>query len=110
MPTFSLPVIGGFAASILGQIIALALLPATRGFTALWPTLACIGVFVASLAVSARLIHGGVELSALTPIATVAIQLFVLVIGIAVYGESASTLKVVLLLAAAIMIGVAVRS
>ena len=109
MPTLSLPIIAGFAVTVLGQIAALALLPATRGFTAVWPTLGCIFLFVFSLGVSARLVHSGIELSLLTPIATVAIQLFILVIGIAVYGESASLAKIALLVIAAFLIGAATQ-
>ena len=109
MTTLSPSIIAGFAVTVLGQIAALALLPATRGFTALWPTVGCILCFVFSLGVSARLVHSGVELSSLTPIATVAIQIFILFIGIAIYGDSASPIKIGLLLCAAVMIGAATR-
>jgi small multidrug resistance pump len=109
MASFSIPVLAGFAATVMGQIGALALLPLTRGFTALGPTIACIALFVVSLGISARLVNSGVELSSLTPIATVAIQLFILFIGIAVYGEPASPIRIALLFAAALMIGVATR-
>lgn len=109
MTSLSPAIISGFAVTVVGQILALALLPATRGFTAIGPTILCVALFVASLGVSARLVHGGVELSALTPIATVAIQLVVLAIGILVYGEAASGMKIGLLLCAAVMIGFATR-
>lgn len=109
MPTLSLPIIAGFAVSILLQFVALALLPATRGFTAVWPTLGCTLFFVISLAVSARLVHNGVELSILTPIVTVSLQIFVLIVGMTIYGESASLTKIGLLLGAAVMIGAATR-
>jgi small multidrug resistance pump len=102
-------IIASFAITVLGQILALALLPVTRGFTAFWPTFACVACFIFSLFVSARLVHGGVELSSLTPIATVAIQIFILAISIMIYGESASALRIGLLLSAAVMIGAATR-
>jgi small multidrug resistance pump len=107
--TFSVPIIAGFAISIVGQFIALALIPATRGFIAVWPTLGCILCFIGSLWVSARLVHAGVELSILTPIITVALQIFVLVVGITIYGESASLTKIGLLVCSAVMIAAATR-
>lgn len=109
MPTLSPSVIAGFAVTIIGQFIALALIPATRGFTAVLPTIACVLLFVGSIAVSARLVHGGVDLSVLTPIITVSLQLAILVVSIAIYGESASLAKIVLLVCAALMIGAATR-
>ena len=109
MPAFSPLIILGFAVSIVGQFIALALVPATRGFTAIVPTLICVVCFVGSLAVSARLVHSGVELSLLTPIVTVALQIFILIVGIAIYHEAASPAKIGLLVCAALMIGVATR-
>ncbi len=109
MPTFSLPVIGAFAATIFGQFVALSLIPATRGFTAILPTIFCILSFVISIGISARLVHSGIELSVLTPIITVSLQIAILVVGIAFYGESASLAKVMLLVCAALMIGAATR-
>jgi len=102
-------IIAGFAITILGQFVALALIPATRGFTSIVPTMACVLFFIASLAISARLVHSGVELSLLTPIATVVLQILVLAVSIIVYKESASPMKIGLLLGAALMIGAATR-
>ena len=109
MLTLSPAIIAGFVVTILGQFLALALIPATRGFTAVVPTLACIALFVISLGISARLVYSGVELSLLTPIATVVLQLLVLAVSIIVYHESASPWKIGLLLCAALMIGAATR-
>ena len=105
MSTLSPQLVAGFAVTIVGQIAALSLIPATRGFTAVLPTVACSALFIFSLAVSARLVHSGVELSLLTPIATVLIQISVVIIGITVFGESASPARIGLLLCAALMIG-----
>ncbi len=109
MQGLSPSIVAGFAATILGQFLALALIPATRGFTAILPTAACISLFIVSLAISARLVFAGVELSLLTPIATVVLQILVLAVSILVYGESASPAKIMLLLVAALMIGAATR-
>jgi small multidrug resistance pump len=109
MPTFSLPVIGGFAATLIAQFVGLAVIPATRGFTAILPTIICIVSFVIGLGIMARLVHSGIDLSILTPIVTVSLQIFILVVGITIYGESASLGKIILLLCAAVMIGAATR-
>lgn len=109
MPTLSLPIIAAFAFTIVGQALGLSLIPATRGFTAIGPTIACILSFVLSFGVFARLVNNGVELSMLTPIITITLQLVVLVIGITVYHESASLAKIGLLLGATAMIAVATQ-
>lgn len=109
MSTLSLPVIGAFAFTIIGQAIGLSLIPATRGFTAVLPTIGCVVAFISSFAVFARLVNNGVELSMLTPIITVTLQLVVLVIGITVYHESASMAKIGLLLGATAMIATATQ-
>lgn len=101
--------LAAFVFTIAGQAIGLSLIPATRGFTAIWPTIACMLSFILSFAVFARLVNDGVELSMLTPIITVTLQLVVLVIGITVYHESASMPKIGLLLGAAVMIAAATQ-
>jgi small multidrug resistance pump len=109
VPTLSLAIVAAFAFTIVGQAIGLSLIPATRGFTAIWPTIACILSFVSSFAVFARLVNNGVQLSMLTPIITVTLQLVVLVIGITVYHESASLARIGLLLGATVMIAAATQ-
>ncbi|ATE64652.1 hypothetical protein [Rhizorhabdus dicambivorans] len=109
MPALSFPIIAGFIATVIGQFIALSLIPATRGFTAIWPTIICIVAFVVSIGISARLVHGGVDLSVLTPIITVSLQIGILIVAVTVYGESASMAKIGLLVGAALMIGAATR-
>lgn len=109
MQALSLPVIGGFLISMLSQFAGLALIPATRGFTAPWQTAACVAAFLLGIGVSARLVHNGVELSIITPLMTVALQLLVLVVATTFYGESASLLRIGLLICAALMVGAATR-
>lgn len=109
MPTFSLQIIGGFLLSMLSQFAGLALIPATRGFTALWPTVACISAFLVGIGISAQLVHNGVQLSIITPLMTVALQLLILVVAVTAYGEPASVAKIGLLVCAALMIGAATR-
>lgn len=107
MSTLSLPIIAAFAFTIVGQAIGLSLIPATRGFTAIWPTIACILSFVLSFGVFARLVNKGVQLSLLTAIVTVTLQLVVVVVGIIVYHQPASLTKIALLLGAAVIVAVA---
>lgn len=109
MQTLIFPVIGGFLLSMLSQFAGLALIPATRGFTAPVPTAACIAAFLLGIGISARLVHNGVELSIITPLMTVALQLLVLVVATTVYHESASLLRVGMLISAALMVGAATR-
>ena len=94
-----------FALSILGQFVGLMFLPASRGFTVPVATIGCIAGFVFSVAMSARMIHAGVALSALTPVGTVAIQLCAIAVGVLKYGESASPARLAMLVAAGAMIG-----
>lgn len=109
MPALTAPIILIYIISVFLQFAGLALIPATRGFTALWPTVGCISGFLIGLAVTAQLVERGVPLSSVTPMTTVALQLLILAVAIFVYGESASVLKIGLLVSAAIMIGVATR-
>lgn len=109
MQALTLPIIGGFLLSMLSQFAGLALIPATRGFTAPLPTAACIAAFLLGIGVSARLVHNGVELSIITPLMTVALQLLVLVVATTVYHESASFLRIGVLVSAALMVGAATR-
>lgn len=109
MANISLPMLGSFAFVIVGQALGLSLLPATRGFTAIGPTIACILSFILSFGVFARLINNGVELSMLTPIVTITLQLVVLVIGITVYQETASFAKIGLLIVSAVLIAAATQ-
>lgn len=107
MPTLTTPTIATFLGSLTFQFIGLALLPITRGFTAPWQTFLCLLAFLIGLTCSARLIHNGVELSLLAPLLTVLLQVLALIVGIAVYGESASFAKIGLVVLSALLIGVA---
>jgi small multidrug resistance pump len=107
MLNMPLPVIAMFAFTIFGQSLGLSLIPATRGFTAVVPTVVCIVSFISSFAVFARMVNGGVLFTSLAPVITVTLQLVVLIVGVVVYHEPASLSKIGLLVGAAIMIGMA---
>jgi len=96
-----------FVASAAFQILAVALLPRTRGFTLPLPTVACAVLFVLGIWMFARLYEGGAKLGIISPLLAAVIPLAVVGIGIFAYGESASPLRVALLVGACVLIGVA---
>jgi len=98
-----------FIGSILIQILGISLWPLTRGFTELWPTLASIAAQLIGNFMLCRLIYKGVPLSVLLPLASAAIPLTASAVGIIFYGESASILKVILLISACMLIALAGR-
>lgn len=63
-------VIAQFAVSVVLQVVALAMLPMTRGFTRPLPAIAVGGMFVVAIGLYARLVAGGVPLSVLVPMSS----------------------------------------
>jgi multidrug transporter EmrE-like cation transporter len=107
MPTLSPTLIGTFFVSIALQAAALSLLPITQGFSRPLPTIALIVLFVAGIGLLARIIATGVPLSILLPVSAAVVPLAVVAVAVTFYGEHASLLRVVLLIAACGLIGVA---
>ncbi|HVB37964.1 MAG TPA: SMR family transporter, partial [Vicinamibacterales bacterium] len=99
--------IGLVLATAGGQWVAVALLPRTEGFTRLIPTIGCAACFVFSAWAIARLTHGGADVSVVIPLIAAIIPLGAVAIGILLYREPASLLRVVLLLSACGLIGAA---
>ncbi len=99
--------IATFMVSVLAQLGAILLLPRTAGFTQLGPAVLCCLLFSLGGAALARLAHSGVELGILVPLMATIIPLATITIGIVAFGESASPLKLTLLGAACMLIGVA---
>jgi quaternary ammonium compound-resistance protein SugE len=106
---FLLRTITPFVAALAGQLGAVALLPRTQGFTAPVPTMACISIFVFSIWMIARISHSGASLSILVPLLNAIVPLGAVSIGMVVYGETASFLKIGVLVIACTLIGVASR-
>ena len=98
-----------FIAALAGQLGAIVLLPRTQGFTAPWPTVACLSVFAFSIWMIARVAHNGASLGILVPLLNAIVPIGAVAIGILLYSESASSLKIGMLLAACMLIGVASR-
>ena len=96
-----------FSASVAFQLAAMFVLPRTRGFTAPLPTLACAALFIAGIWMVARMYASGAKLGIMSPLLAAVIPLGVIAIGIFIYHESASPLRVALLIGACALIGAA---
>src|SRR5580698_1290232 len=96
-----------FAASVAFQLLAMVLLPRTRGFTVPLPTAGCAILFVCGIWMIARMYVSGAKLGIMSPLLAAVIPLGVIAIGILAYNESASPLRIALLLGACGLIGAA---
>jgi multidrug transporter EmrE-like cation transporter len=91
------------------QLVGVALLPRTQGFTQLGPTIAVLTVFALSYWILARIVHSGASLGILIPLLATIMPLATVAIGVVMYGESASVVKIGLLATACTLIGIASR-
>lgn len=107
MPTIPLHLVALFFASVGFQLLAVMLLPRTRGFTVLLPTVAAAIFFVCGIWMVARMYHSGAKLGIMMPLLAAVIPLGIIAIGVFMYGESASVLKIALLVGACGLIGAA---
>lgn len=96
-----------FAVSIVFQVIGISLLPATKGVTAIIPSLGCGISFLVGLGMMARLTNSGINLNILIPFMAATVPIFVIAVSILVYGESVSITKISLLVSACLVIGFA---
>jgi multidrug transporter EmrE-like cation transporter len=96
-----------FFGSVGFQLLAVMLLPQTRGFTRLLPTLGCAALFVCGIWMVARMYENGAKLGIVMPLLAAVIPVGIIGIGVFMYGESASVLKILLLLTACGLIGAA---
>lgn len=107
MPASAPLTIFQFIVAVAANIAALGLLPATQGFTRPLPTLGCLALFVVNLWLISRLIEGGAGLSLLMPLLAAVIPLSTMAMGIMIYGESASPMRIGLLIVACLLAGAA---
>lgn len=98
-----------FVGATVFQLFGVLLLPASKGMTQLLPTLGVALGYAAGVICMSRLIVSGVDLSILIPLITVTIMLSAVAVGIIFYGDSASPLKIGMLLVAALLIGASSR-
>ena len=96
-----------FAAAVLAQIISVALLPRTLGFSNVPATLACLIAFDLSLWLCARMSQAGMNLGLLIPAMSAVVPLASIAVGILVYHEPAMVPRTTLLAAACGLIGIA---
>jgi multidrug transporter EmrE-like cation transporter len=90
---------------IFGQLLGIYLLPRTVGLTRLLPTVACAACFVIAIGALARLSFKGVPLGILIPMSAAVVPLATIFMGMVLYGESASPLKLTLLIGACGAVG-----
>ena len=96
-----------FLASIIFQVSALAFLPLTKGYTNVVNSIICSVLFVIGIALLAKIISTGVRMSILIPLSAAAVPIAIVGVSLVFYGEPASALKIVLLLSACGIIGLA---
>src|SRR5450432_1811692 len=107
MPSIPARIYVLFFVSVAFQLAAMFILPRTRGFTAPLPTLACAVLFVCGIGAVARMYVSGAKLGIMSPLLAAVIPLGVIAIGVFAYNESASPLRIALLLGACGLIGAA---
>jgi multidrug transporter EmrE-like cation transporter len=98
-----------FTLVLVSQIIGVALLPKTQGYTHIGWSLPQLSMFAISFAAMARLIRNGVDLGILIPLLSTVMPLASVAIGILAYGESASPKRVAMLAVACLLVGLAAK-
>jgi multidrug transporter EmrE-like cation transporter len=98
-----------FAVILVSQIIGVALLPKTQGYTHIGWSLAQLSMFAISFAAMARLIRSGVDLGILIPLLSTVMPLASMGVGILAYGESASPKRLAMLTVACLLVGLAAK-
>jgi multidrug transporter EmrE-like cation transporter len=98
-----------FFVILTSQLVGVALLPKTDGYTNIGYSLAQLAMFGISFAAMARLIKHGVHLGILIPLLSTAMPLASVLIGIFLYKEAASLPRVAMLVVACVLVGLASR-
>jgi len=93
MQGLSVGIVLMFAGSVALQLFGITMLPLTKGLTVLLPSLGAALGFVGAIALLARLAYSGANLSVLIPLMSAVIPLAAIAIGVLIYGESVSMLK-----------------
>lgn len=109
MSSLSLPTVLTFAVSMVLQLAMICLLPMTRGYTSLWPTLVVLVCMNLGFWLFARVLESGTPLSMLIPISATMIPLGAIAVGVIAYDEPMSWTRGGLLLASAGLVGMASR-
>lgn len=96
-----------FGVSLALQLVMIAMLPLSHGYTKPIATLGVIASMNVAVYLFALLIARGVQLSLLFPIASAMQPLGAIALGVWAYGEPAPWPKIILLVLASVLIGVA---
>jgi multidrug transporter EmrE-like cation transporter len=99
--------VGMFALAVTLQLLMIYMLPRSQGFTNLWSTITVIATIDIAMWIYARLTADGVPLSILVPFSSAIIPVVSILMGVLLYGESASLPKLALLVTATGLIGFA---
>ncbi len=100
-------VVGMIALVVLTQVAGASLLAKTAGFRDPMWTLACLAIYAVSLFLLAETIRQGMALSLIMPILAALVPLATIAVAVMVLGEHASWLRLGLLSASCVLIGVA---
>ena len=96
-----------FGSSVIAQVISMAVMPRTLGFTNLSYTSLCLVSMDLSVWLAAKLLQRGTSLGLIVPAMAACVPLVTIFIGICMYGESASAAKVSLLVVACGLVAIA---
>jgi quaternary ammonium compound-resistance protein SugE len=100
-------ILGMFALAVALQVVMVYLLPMTRGYRTLLPTIGCLLSINAAIFCLARLSASGVSVGILIPVSAALVPLAAIAIATLAYGEPAPLYKVTLLICACGLIGFA---
>jgi len=95
---------------VVTQVAGVSMLVRSGGFRDPVWTAACLGTYLVSLWVLARVISAGMALSLVMPVLAALVPLASIGVAIALFGERASAGKVGLLVLACLLIGAAARA
>jgi multidrug transporter EmrE-like cation transporter len=107
MPTITMKLVLMFTGSIIFQVIGVTLIPISKGLTQVLPTIGVAICFLLGIGLMARLTYTGMNISVLIPLIATVVPLSSIVIGILLFGESASWARIGTLITACLLIGIA---
>ena len=98
--SISFQTIGILLTSVCFSVLGASILPVTKGFTAVAPSIMCVGSFAVALWLMSILVARGGEISILVPFSSALTPLGTVVVGALVFGEPMTVVKAGLLLVA----------
>lgn len=107
MQAISPLVIGMFLLSTALQAVSWSLLPMTSGFTKFGPSAIFVLLFTFGVWLMGRVSASGIPLSILIPVTATIVPLITVIVGITIYHEPASLMRLMLLIFACGVIGFA---